>query len=58
MEPYDAEFRGEVLAACDANGGTRTIAVRFKVSDSYAVRWEKELVSWSSYRWVQLHARL
>jgi len=34
MEPYDAEFRGEVLAACDANEGTRTIAVRFKVSDS------------------------
>jgi len=35
MEPYDAEFRGEVLAACDANEGTRTIAVRFKVSDSW-----------------------
>ena len=35
MEPYDAEFRGEVLAACDANEGTRAIAVRFKVSDSW-----------------------
>lgn len=35
MEPYDAEFRGEVLAVCDANEGTRTIAVRFKVSDSW-----------------------
>ena len=28
MEPYSAEFRGEVLAACDA------VVVWFKVSDS------------------------
>ena len=35
MEPYAAEFRGEVLAACDANEGTRDIAVRFKVSESW-----------------------
>ena len=35
MDPYDAEFRGEVLAACDANEGTRAIAVRFKVSESW-----------------------
>ena len=35
MEPYGVEFRGEVLAACDANEGTRAIAVRFKVSDSW-----------------------
>jgi hypothetical protein len=35
MEPYDAKFRGEVLAACDANEGTRAIAVRFKVADSW-----------------------
>jgi transposase len=35
MEPYSDEFRGEVLAACDANEGTRAIAVRFNVSDSW-----------------------
>jgi transposase len=35
MEPYSSEFRGEVLAACDANEGTRDIAVRFKVSESW-----------------------
>lgn len=35
MEPYSSEFRGEVLAACDADEGTREIAVRFKVSESW-----------------------
>jgi transposase len=35
MEPYGTEFRGEVLVACDANEGTHTVAVRFKVSDSW-----------------------
>jgi transposase len=35
MEPYSTELRGEVLAACDANEGTRVIAVRFKVSESW-----------------------
>ena len=30
MEPYGTEFRGEVLAACDAHEGTRVIAVRFR----------------------------
>jgi transposase len=35
MEPYSSEFRGAVLAACDANEGTRDIAVRFKVSESW-----------------------
>jgi transposase len=38
MEPYSAEFRAEVLAACDANEGTRAIAARFKVSDSWVRR--------------------
>ena len=38
MEPYSSEFRGEVLAACDANEGTHAIAVRFKVSDSWVRR--------------------
>ena len=35
MNPYSAEFRGEVLAACDANEGTHDVAVRFKVSKSW-----------------------
>ena len=35
MEPYNSEFRGAVLAACDAYEGTRDIAVRFKVSESW-----------------------
>jgi transposase len=35
MEAYSAEFRGEVLAACDANEGTRVVALRFKVSESW-----------------------
>ena len=35
MDAYSVEFRAEVLAACDANEGTRVIAVRFKVSDSW-----------------------
>jgi transposase len=38
MEPYTTEFRAEVLAAYDANEGTRAIAVRFKVSDSWIRR--------------------
>ena len=33
MEPYSAEFRGEVLAACDANEGTRTVVMRFSLSE-------------------------
>jgi transposase len=35
MEAYGTEFRGKVLAACDANEGTRVIALRFKVSESW-----------------------
>ena len=35
MESYSSEFRGAVLAACDAKEGTRDIAVRFKVSESW-----------------------
>lgn len=38
MKPYTAEFRGEVLAACDANEGTHDVAVRFKVSESWVRR--------------------
>jgi transposase len=38
MKPYTAEFRGEVLAACDANEGTRAVALRFDVSESWVRR--------------------
>ncbi len=38
MEPYSTEFRGEVLAACDRNEGTRVVAVRFNVSESWVRR--------------------
>ena len=38
MEPYSTEIRSEVLAACDANEGTRVIALRFKVSESWVRR--------------------
>jgi transposase len=38
MDPYNAELRGEVLAACDANEGTLLIALRFKVSESWVRR--------------------
>jgi transposase len=38
MEPYNTEFRGEVLAACDRNEGTRAVATRFKVSESWVRR--------------------
>ena len=38
MIPYSKEFRGEVLAACDANEETRAVALRFKVSESWVRR--------------------
>jgi transposase len=38
MEPYDAEFRAEVLAACDTDEERRSIALRFKVSESWLRR--------------------
>ena len=42
MEPYSAELRGEVLAACDAKEGTRVIAVRFQVSESWVRRIQQQ----------------
>lgn len=36
--PYSKEFRGEVLAACDADEGTRAVALRFNVSESWVRR--------------------
>ena len=38
MECYTTEFRGEVLAACDAQEGTRAVAKRFGVSEAWVRR--------------------
>jgi transposase len=38
MKPIDVVIRAEVLGACDANEGTRVIAARFKVSESWVRR--------------------
>ena len=35
---YSKEFRGEVLAACDAGEGTQAVALRFNVSESWVRR--------------------
>jgi transposase len=35
---YSKEFRREVLSACDAGGGTREVATRFGVSESWVRR--------------------
>jgi len=42
MKPYDAEFRGEVLAACDTNEERRAIALRFNVSESWLRRIQQQ----------------
>ena len=42
MEPYNAEFRGEVLAACDTKEERRAIALRFKVSESWLRRIQQQ----------------
>jgi len=39
---YSKEFRGEVLSACDAGGGTRVVATRFHVSESWVRRIKQE----------------
>jgi transposase len=38
MESYTKEFRGQVLAACDAMEGTQAVALRFAVSESWVRR--------------------
>ena len=39
---YSKEFRREVLAACDAGGGTREVATQFDVSESWVRRIKQE----------------
>ncbi len=42
MEAYSKEFRRDVLAACDAGEGTRLVALRFQVSESWVRRIKQE----------------
>ena len=42
MGTYSKEFRRDVLAACDAGEGTRAVALRFKVSESWVRRIKQE----------------
>jgi transposase len=42
MEAYSKEFRRDVLAACDGGEGTRSVALRFKVSESWVRRIKQE----------------
>jgi transposase len=39
---YSSEFRKEVLKACDAGEGTRAVATRFNVSESWVRRIKQE----------------
>jgi transposase len=42
MKAYSPEFRRDVLSACDAGEGTRAVAVRFRVSESWVRRIKQE----------------
>ena len=42
MEAYSKEFRRDVLRACDAGGGTREVALKFDVSESWVRRIKQE----------------
>ena len=42
MQAYSKEFRGEVLAACDAGGRTRAVARQFGVSEAWVRRIKQE----------------
>ena len=39
---YSAEFRGELLKACDSGEGTRVVATKFNVSESWVRRIKQE----------------
>lgn len=40
--PYSKEFRRQVLAACDSGLGTREVALRYEVSESWVRRIKQE----------------
>ena len=43
MKAYSPEFRRDVLAACDTKVGTRAVALKFRVSESWVRRIQQEL---------------
>lgn len=56
MEAYSKEFRRDVLAACDSGQGTRAVALRFGVSESWVRRVKQERrrrKTWTPYAaWI------
>jgi transposase len=42
MKPYSPEFRRDILSACDSGDGTRAVALRFGVSESWVRRVKQE----------------
>lgn len=42
MEAYSKEFRRDVLRACDSGRGTREVALKFGVSESWVRRIKQE----------------
>jgi transposase len=42
MKSYSPEFRRDVLSACDSGEGTRAVALRFRVSESWVRRVKQE----------------
>jgi transposase len=42
VDAYSKEFRRDVLSACDAGEGTRAVALRFGVSESWVRRVKQE----------------
>jgi transposase len=42
MDAYSKDFRRDVLSACDAGGGTREVALRFGVSESWVRRLKQD----------------
>ena len=42
MKAYSKEMRRDVLAACDAGEGTKSVALRFKCSESWVRRVKQE----------------
>src|SRR3954466_1043502 len=49
MEAYSKEFRRDVLRACDAGGGTREVALKFDVSESWVSGSNRSVASRASW---------
>jgi len=50
MEPYPTEMRKRILADCDAGMGTRAVALKYLVSESWVRRLKNcfNIHAWSS----------